>query len=339
MRRLLLPLLLCSCHYDGPPEVALVAPEGGTFVPGDPLRLTFSEPIDPSSLVLRLWPSARDGEGRLQPGLTPKLQDCTVADCGGATLVVDGDTLGATLALAGGALDRPDVPMILEVAEGLADAGGTRTGAPRWFDLQFRHHRLVNTAPVPFDQGVYLIVAELQEPIPTVITLMSDVRVAEGGTMALAGAEADEFGGAPKNTRDPTHLAIDVTPYGFAMFATGFVTFDDGERFLETDPVPIELDLGALSVAIEDVRLNAKIVKDPATGRDRLDGILSYSRTILNPGPDGFAYPAGHAAFLADLVPEAQIPEGTPALCGALCGGVIGACEPPQDFPPAVLCE
>ncbi len=315
-------------------------PDGGTFVTGDPITLRFSEPIDPSTLTLRLWPSERDGEGRLVEGLAPKMGSCTAdARCDGASLAVAADGRSATLALADDELGRPDAPMILEGVEGLSDEGGTSTGTPRWFDLQFRHNRHVNEAPVPFDQGVYLIVAELQEPIPTVITLMSSIRVTADGRMALAGAEADEFGGAPKNTRDPTHLAIDTTQYGFAMFASGFVTYDDGERFLETDPVVIELDLGALSVQIQDVRLNAKIVKNPATGEDQLDGILSFSKTTLNPGPDGFDYPAGHTAFLADRVPDEQVPVGTPEVCGELCGAVVGICVPPESFPPADLCE
>lgn len=336
------PLLLAlgACAYDGPPEVTLVAPAGGTFVTGDPLQLSFSEPIDPATLDLRIWPNRRDTEGELPEGLTPKVESCTAASprCGDATLTLAADNLSATITLAPATLGRPDVPLILEVKEGLADEGGMASGIARLFDFQFRHSRHANEAPVPFDQGVYLIVTELNDPIPSVITLMTDFRIAPDGRTALAGAECDEINGAPRNTRDPTSLIVDTTDMGFVVLASGFVTLDGEERFLETDPVAINLSLGPITVAIFDVRLTAKIVKHPETGVDQLEGILSYGKITLNPGEDGFDYPAGNAAFVSDRVPDDQVPEGTPQLCGELCGAVTGACHPPDDFPPADFC-
>ncbi len=331
-------LLASACVYDGPPEVRLVAPEGGTFVRGDPLRLEFSEPIDPSTLVLRIWPNRRDGEGELASGLEPRLPDCTPgSSCGATRLAVADDARSATLTL-DEELGRPDVPLILEVAEGLGDEGGAKTGVASLFDFQFRHTRKANEEPVEFDQGVYVIVAEIADPIPAVLTLITETRVAPDGRAALAGAEGDEINGAPKNTRDPANLIVDAGPEGYAVFTGGFVTLDGGERFLETDPIEMTLVLGPIIVAIHDVRINAKIVRSEETGRDRLDGTLSFSSVTLNPGEDGFDYPAGNAPFSADRVPDELVPAGTPQLCGDLCGAVDGICEPPVDFPPADFC-
>ncbi len=334
-------LLLSGCRYDGPPDVTLVAPDGGAFVSGDPLVLQFSEPIDAATLLVRVWPAVRDGEGDLADGLTPKLQDCTPAKvrCTASdVLLVADDGLSAELRLDPGGLGKADVPAILEVAAGLADEAANATGQPSYFDFLFRRTRTPNDGPVAFDQGVYLIVAEISEPLPAVLTLLTDLRVREDGVVALAGAEGDEINGAPKNTREPKDLIVDVTPEGWAVFAGGFVSLASGERFLQSDPFDLLLDAGPLDVAISGVRIDAKVVKTEA-GVDRLEGTFSFEKFLLDPGPNGFEYPAGSTSFVADRVPDEDVPAGTPEVCGALCGAVIGLCTPPEDFPPPGLCE
>ena len=57
--------LLVGCTYNAPPEASLVFPEGGTYRVGDDLLLEFSEPVDTSTLAVRIWPSSRDVEGEL----------------------------------------------------------------------------------------------------------------------------------------------------------------------------------------------------------------------------------------------------------------------------------
>ena len=42
-------------HYDPPAEVVLVQPEGGVLREGDLIILSFSEPVLPETLVLRIW--------------------------------------------------------------------------------------------------------------------------------------------------------------------------------------------------------------------------------------------------------------------------------------------
>lgn len=331
---------LAGCTYDPPPEVTIDQPEGGAFLAGDPIRLRFSELISPDSLAIRIWPSERDIEGELPAGTAPLLDTCRLADapCGDADLTLAEDGASAELLLARDTLGAPGLPLLLEVTRELTDLGGSSRGVPAWFDVQFSPRREPNTEPVDFDDGVYVIVAEIDDPVPAVITLVTDIVVIPDGSLALAAAEGDPIGDAPKNTRDPSEIDVDTTDNGFALHIWGFVQQRDGARFIDTDPIDVSLSLGVVLV-IRDVRVTGTIVRDDESGSDRIDGTVSFSGITLNPGESEANYPAGNTSFTADRAPDALVPEGTPRVCGDLCGGVTAQCEPPFDFPGDAMCS
>lgn len=337
---LALLVALAGCAYDPPPEVTLDQPEGGAFLAGDPLTLRFSEPIDPTSLAIRIWPSERDIEGQLPAGTEPLLDTCRLSDapCGDADITLAEDGASAEIVLARSTLGAPGMPLSLEVTRELTDVGGSSRGIPEWFDVQFSPRREPNSEPVDFDDGVYVIVAEIDDPVPAVISLVSDIVVIPDGSLALAAAEADPIGDAPKNTRDPAELEIDTTDNGFALHAWGFLQQKDGERFMDTDPIDVSLSLGVVLV-IKDVRVTGTVVHDEEAGADRIEGTVSFSGITLNPGDGEASYPAGNTSFTAERSPDGLVPDGTPRVCGDLCGGITAQCEPPFDFPGDAMCS
>jgi len=332
-------LALAACAYDPPPEATIDIPPDGAFLVGDPLTLRFSEPIDPATLAIRVWPDARDLEGQIPADVAPLLDTCRLVDtpCGDADLILAEDGTSAEVVLARSTLGAPGLPLILEVTRDLADLGGAARGIPEYFDVQFNPRREPNTEPVDFDDGVYIIVAEIADPLPAVISLVTDIKVIPDGSLAMAAAEADEIGDAPKNTSDPTELEVDSTGNGFALFAWGFVQQTDGARFIDTDPIDVSLSLGVVLV-IHDIRITGAIVHDDELDSDRIDGTVSFSGITLNPGDGEANYPAGNKSFAANRVPEALVPAGAPQVCGDLCGAVSAQCEPPFDFPGVGMC-
>ena len=333
-------LALAACAYDPPPEVTLDIPEGGAFLVGEPLTLRFSEPIDPDTFAIRVWASERDLEGELPADAEPLLDTCHLADapCGDADLALSADATSVEIILARSTLGAPGLPLILEVEDGLTDTGGAARGIPEWFDIQFSPRREPNSEPVDFDDGVYIIVAEIDDPVPAIITLVTDIQVIPDGSLALAAAEGDPIGDAPKNTRDPTELMVDDTDKGFGLHAWGFIQQTEGARYIDTDPIEVSLNLG-ITLVIHDIRINGAIARNEELGTDRIDGTVSFSGLTLNPGENEANYPAGNKAFTADRAPDDLVPDGTPRVCGDLCGAVTAQCEPPFDFPGDAMCE
>lgn len=340
-RALLLAVLAAGCAvYDPPPEATLIQPEGGAFTEGESVRIEFSESVDPDSIRIQLWPNERDIENEIAAGTEPVVEPClATTTCGelGVALNNAGDALTLTF---GEELGKPGRPYIIELLPGAADLEGNTTGASRYWDMQFKANVEENIEPIEFDDGVYIVLAQVDDPIPAVLTLISEIRVLEDGRFALAGAEGDEINGAPKNTREPENLIVDETDQGWTGYASGFVTLtEDNKRLLETDPFDLVLPVGPLEVHMDSVRLFAEIVKNPDTGMDRLDGTLSFEGLTLVNGANMSEQPGGSTALIADIVPEDVIPAGHPLLCEDLCGAVIdGLCEPPPDFPDPDFC-
>jgi len=322
--------------------VTLVAPETGTFFTGDTVELAFDQAITGESLEIWVWPDDRDIENELRPDAEPLLSGCTVArsPCGTTGLTLHDDRRGATLRFDPAELGRPDVPLLVEVRRGLEGEGGGRSGRSYWFDFQFKPSERCQGL-VEFDEGNYLVVASTTEPVPAILNLMGDLRLGPAGEFVVAAAEADPPQGsdAPKNTNDPTELAIDVSGNAFALFIYGCLRETDaGERFFETEPIDVELTLGPVTITIQDTRLTGKVTKD-SRGKDRIDGTFSFSGVVLRNGAlDPFQYDAGSTTFEAIHVLPEDVPTGTPSVCGDLCGVVPSQCDPPEAFPGDAYC-
>lgn len=333
-------------EYVEPPLVDLDFPPEGTFIEGDSLALTFTEAIEPETLKVRVWRDQRNIEGEMPPDAVPLLDVCTVDtspcdDQGSAVRVAD-DGMTAEIVLDPEGIGKPDVPLLVEVLAGLRSVEtGADLGSARIFDFQFKP-AVVQEDPVPFEEGIYLFVSVFDEPIPNVITLMSDVRVTADGRFYIVGAESDEIAGAAQNTRDPEELFIDDTDQGFVVFAVGRIRENDrGERFMETETFEIQLRLlEDLIIQILGLRFTGIVVKNEDTGLDQIQGTLSFEGITLRRGENPpFTYAAGTTTFVADQVPAEHVPEGTPDMCENPCGIVPGQCEPPSPWPPEGVCD
>lgn len=329
-------LMAPDCEHDAPPEVQLLQPDSGVFEAGAPLRLKFSEAIDARTLVVRVWPGARDIENELV-ARTPLLQ-CNVTQPCGATEFVVHDPSYIEIQLDHEALDIVGEPVTLEVAEGLADLGGSATGVASRFDILFKPAG-DGTEPVEFTDGLYIIVTTANEPIPITLTLISDVRITPDGRVRIVSTDGDHLGDAPANTTNPEELEIDATDNGFTIFFEGTATSVEGERFFETDPEDVPVMLGPLTLALTDVRISGQIVHDEDTGKDRLSGTLSYAGLDLDSGGNVTHYEGDALAFSAGWLALEDSPPGLPDMCGDQCADNI-ACVPPGDtYPGEGFCE
>lgn len=337
----LLGVVCVGCDYNPPPEPTLQQPEGGSFAAGDSVIVVFSEAISKESLAIRIWPAERDGEQNIKPDTQPKVDTCRLADtsCQGLTMELATDETSVTLKLDPEGVGKAGSPLILEVLAGLKDKSGRKTGVSRYFDFQFVPVPEPAVVEVPFEDGVYVVLGEIKQPIPAVLTLISEIVALPDGRIALAGAEGDETGGAPKNTDDPRFLIVDSTDLGFTVYATGILYEDSDTRFLKTDPFDIHILQGGIVIDLFGVRLNATVVKHPDTGSDRLEGTLSFEKVSVVLGTVVADYPAGATAFAANKVPQEFLMDGVPSVCGDLCGAVPDQCAPPADFPPDGFCD
>ncbi len=328
-------------EYDAPPDVEIAQPEGGAFAEGEVIRLQFSEPIDTSTLTIQVWPTER-GTSRtprttdVQPIITCSLKD---ESCGDLTLRVDEKGEWAEIEIDGD-LGIPGVPLVLEILPGLTDEQGNETGVSRFFDFQFRAVGCESEVDVDFDDGVYILSATVNQPMTAVLTLVTHMITLPDGKFAMAGAKGAPIGDAPKNERDPEKIRIPDDKTGFALFAKGCVTVQkNGKRLLETEPVDVELPVLSLVLKLTNVRIFAEVKPNPDTGKDRIEGTLSYEALELHNKSKVTTYEGASTAVSADFVPEDVRPVGHPEICGNLCGVVAGICNPPEEFPGEDFCQ
>ncbi|MBT9558757.1 MAG: hypothetical protein IV100_22185 [Myxococcales bacterium] len=348
-------LALGACTYDPPPDAKLPLPDEGVFEVGSALTLTFSEPVDPATLIVRVWsaaPEDRTVENERRPGLEPSLTSCravpaaqvasgalTAGTCDeGTSFVLADDGLSAELLLQGTAFKQAKIPWQLEVANGLTDLGGRRTGVPYHFDFQFAPNDEVGTEKVEFLDGVYVLVAPVEVPLPVTLQLIADIVVLDDGRFRWAAGKAVANDGEPKNTNDPYKMHVDETAKGFGVHPQGVIKPDGDRLFMTTESFEINIDLAGIGIKMEGVRITGAIVPDPAAPeQDRVEGTISFANLILDTG-EPFEYGSGNAPFAMTLLPKDLITDKVPRLCGNLCGGVTVQCEPPADYPGEEYC-
>ena len=337
-------LVSTACQeYEPPPEANLIRSGTGAYTVGEPLGIEFSAPVEADTLEIKIWPSARGTRRVPEADLEPILGPCSLqSPCDG--LEIDIDSAGQTASLAfDGTIAGPGANFIVEVLPGLRDRDGNITGTSYLYNIRFRATAGDPNANIPFDSGTYILGGAVNQPMRAVLTLATHIQILPDGRFAMAAAKGVVQDDADETTRDPTLITIDDTDNGFILFATGLVVENaQGGRFLETDVFNVEIPVlgGTLFLELNDVRLFADIVKDE-DGNDFIDGTLTYEEVVLINMSNGArnSYAGDSAELLGDFVAPANVPVGTPDMCEAICGAIIGVCEPPAEFPHPDFCE
>ena len=336
-----------SFIYDPPPAPSLELPQSGSFVAGEVLTITFSEPIRPESLRVNIWRTALTEELEIPADAVPVVDQCTLTqrECGELILeAAPGQEARAltavTLTFDDEGLGRPGAPFFLEILSGLSDLKGNTTGVNTRYNIQFRAAGAGNnTEPVPFQNGTYIFGSVIDRPIPAVLTLISDVRVMPDGRIFIAGGEGDEIGDAPKTTLNPEELFVDPTDQGWAAHIRGMITLTErGERLMETEPVDLHLPTDPLFVDLEQVRIVGQIIKDER-GFDYIEGTMSFESVAITTGSRTRRLMGGAEPVIGVYVMPGLEPANHPMVCGDQCGAIIGECSPPQAFPDTDVCD
>lgn len=332
-----LAVTTATCTYDPPPEADITQ---RVIFEGEPLLVSFSEPIDPSTLVIRIWQSSeRNREGEFDSADTPRLDRCALAEspCGTTVVALDDQGVELVVTFDPEDLGQPDVPWVLEILPGLADLDGNTTGVSLFFDFYITPNPGGESSTM--ESGVYLLVADVEYPLPCVVIMYIDIQVRDDGETAITCTKGIAIEGAPRNTLNPEEIEVDMSVDGFIEFVTGRVREVDGDRFLETDPFDMLVTVGPISVSLFDTVLNAILVDDTETGHEVMEGAMSFSGLEISTGMSETNYPAGSESFETVFVEDAFIPSEAGRTCGSQCGELtIGRCEPPEDFPDDGYC-
>ncbi len=344
--------LFAGCNYDPPPVVDLPLPSQGLFELGQPLVITFSEPVRPESIHVRVWPARPEDktvEDEFLPGVEPVIQDCSIStDCQNAELTLLDDRMSAELVLSDTRFSEAKFPWTLEVTAGLSDDAGRKTGASYWFDFQFSPPIPDGTdlvdggerVEVEWDDGLYLLHAQIEDPFKVPLNMALDVRANTTGSFILGGVKLTAVDGAPKNTTTLSELEVDVSDQGFGVFTSGAITIDGESRFLATEPFDVDIAISAIKIQLSGMRLTGAVVAHPETGEDRVEGTLTFSGLSLDFGSgDPVTYDGDNTDFFMARIPSEQIPPGAGALCDEPCGAVTSQCEPPSEFPVDDYCN
>lgn len=369
-----LALLAPACTYNPPPEAELIAPATNKFVVGDPIIVQFSEPIEPESLLIRVWPGDKqfyDIENDFLPDIVPIVSDCTLASSpcgvdGGVELRLNVARDTASLLVEPGALGPLAQPLVLEVDGQLADASGHRKKVSFFFAFQVVREiwdpyadtstgggdtaggDTVSNEPLGVYEGAYLFFATFPQPIPDFPQqFFADMRVDQlEGTFIGTFSDADPISGAPLNTKDPAELFLDYGEEGFLFSVRGRIVWQDGERVFEGEPFDFVQDIGSIHFELLGMVMRGIITEDADTGLSNWDGTLAVRDAFMRAGNGTEThYGQQQANFqVIQLRPE-EIPEGMHGVCEdnpcATCEELGGRCDllPDVTYPPANVCD
>src|SRR6185369_1098959 len=126
-------------------------PQLGYWTSETPIVVDFSEPIDPATLVVTIWPGDKDIEGNFRPDVKPLVEHCSLATspCQGMTLTLDAAATQATILQNNVFADRIGTPLVLRVEKGLADPLGKTRDVDTDFDFQI--NPLCGNEPISID--------------------------------------------------------------------------------------------------------------------------------------------------------------------------------------------
>ncbi len=339
--------------YDPPPETSLVIPSGGQWFPSTPLTLRFTEPVDPATLTVSVWPTtALDAENFLVDDAQPLLADCNVAaaPCGETTFSLSDDGLTAQLSLDPLVTGWIGKPLFVQVHEDLADLAGRPRRVFDRFPFQVSPEPSTNEpVEVNLETGVVAMVADLTSVLSGIyLRIILDIGIdPETGEMWMIGTVAKLNGDHPPNTTDPLHLDPRLDGEGWAVFFSGQVTkVSDEEYFIATDTADLHVKvLGLIDVQLKDLRLEGLIKPGQGPdGRDLISGTLTSSKVLMGDPADPTDLAAAAAGWTATGLRASEIVDGLPRLCDAAPCTQLAAdtgfdCQLPSPWTPGPDCQ
>ncbi|HRE89798.1 MAG TPA: hypothetical protein PK095_11740 [Myxococcota bacterium] len=337
-------LLGCD-EYDPPPEAKLVQPTVGFWTSETPIEVRFTEAIDPSSLVITIWPSEVDIEGNFRPDVRPVIEACSLATspCNGLILELNESATMATLTQNEVFAEREGTPMTMEIHAGLKDTKGRTRKVPTFYDFQINPQCGNQPVDIELETGVISLAADLQV-LPIWLQMFLDFAVdKDTGRFTVAGTFARVNPGEATNENDPALMFADISDVGWAVTFTGcLVKQPDGSYFLQSDPFDVSITvLNIIPVTLTGFQVQGTIKPGGAPdGRDFASGTLSTSGGSFGDPPNAVE-PITTAWDGFGLTAD-QIVPGLPRVCEespcAELDAAGGDCQIPDGFDPGPVC-
>jgi hypothetical protein len=332
-------------EYDPPPEAKLIQPTVGFWTSVTPIEVRFTEAIDPSSLVITIWPSEVDIEGNFRPDVRPVIEACSLATspCNGLVLELNETATLATLTQNEVFAEREGTPMTMEIHAGLKDTKGRTRKVATFYDFQINPQCGNQPVDIELETGVISLAADLQV-LPIWLQMFLDFAVdKDTGRFTVAGTFARVNPGEATNENDPALMFADISDVGWAVTFTGcLVKQPDGSYFLQSDPFDVSITvLNIIPVTLTGFQVQGTIKPGGAPdGRDFASGTLSTSGGSFGDPPN--AVEPITTAWDGFGLSEDQIVPGLPRVCEenpcAELDAAGGDCQIPDGFDPGPVC-
>lgn len=346
--------LVTGCtEFYGPPEVTVVGLEGKRLEdPRAPIEISFSKPIDPSTLKLFIAYNDHDIERNLPDEQTPPQPlrtifehnpESSMTDVGGSSELVDDGRLFRIDLLSAPAVG-PEFVIVIE--PGLMDAerrASTKTRIRIPFAYDFRCSGTKGTKLFP-PFGYYFFLANIAQPVDTQIRLWVAMKVNQE-TGAFVGQFTSAFRDRDPNRCDPRCAdteacrvypgpprcvipsekagSVDefpdwkpdpVPPVGYSFRVTGCIE-DTGPDEAGLANAPVDVVIQKPPVAVRGVSMNSGFVKDE-DGVLRGTGSFTGDQVFLGDVASGPGVGSQTMRSIAeDEIPahfEIPLPEGEP---------------------------
>ncbi|MFO0751604.1 MAG: hypothetical protein U1F43_38955 [Myxococcota bacterium] len=349
--------------YNPPPEATLFQPQLGYWTSETPIVIDFSEPIDPTTLVVTIWPGDKDIEGNFRPDVKPLVEHCSLATspCSGMTLTLDADATQATILQNDVFADKVGTPLVLRVEKGLADPLGRTRDVDTDFDFQI--NPLCGNEPISIDlqTGVITMVANLQV-LPIWLHMYLDLAVdPHTGKVLVVGTFArvdkDHVPTLPTNYPYPDGHLPELSSTGWAVTFNGcLIDQHDGTFFFQSEPFDVHITvLNTIPVTLSGFQVQGTIVPGGGTtadcadfpgaceGHDKGSGTLSTSGGEFGDPPT--TVDPITTAWSGYGVTQAELDEypGLPRACAddpcAEMRANGGDCQLPDPWDPGAACE
>lgn len=328
--------------YDSPPRPAIEGLVDGTLAdPAAPIEIHFSEPIDPSTLKVKLVKLVVDEEGRLgdedddDATVNSELfgyDPATANIFGGTGELLKNDTvfrITPTTSLPIG----PSLAVLIE--PGLKDLAGNDWAVRQRLVFGYRLACDESTGGTDkFPSGAYFFLVDVEKPIETQIQLFAQIEVD-----ATTGRFVGQFTNADRNL-DPSRcspacesteacrllpaeecvvpstkagtddeysdfLPNDVLPVGYTFTAEGCVV-EAGDSLVFVN-LPTDVDILQPDVFVQGIQLTASFADDGGVFRGT--GGVTAEKVFLGTTDSG----AASGTMTARLIPADEVPDGIPA--------------------------